>query len=196
MTLPVYTQLDLRRSAYSFRQSVTIGSSTYTFDTEAANEFVTAAAIAGSVTFSLSNLATIPTGAMWRGVVSFAFTSGSVSWSTSAALAASTASSISGTTLTVGGTVTGTFQVGQTISGTGITANTTITALGTGTGGAGTYTVSASQTVSSTAINGNYTFKWDGGSQITLTAGEVETVVIAVANGSPLIEIAALRGRA
>ena len=38
------------------------------------------------------------------------------------------------------------------ISGTGVTAGTTITALGTGSGGVGTYTVSASQTVSSTTI--------------------------------------------
>jgi hypothetical protein len=68
--------------------------------------------------------------------------------------ATSTASSISGTTLTIGGTITGTFAVGQIISGTGVTSGTTITALGTGTGGAGTYTVSVSQTVSSVAING------------------------------------------
>jgi hypothetical protein len=68
--------------------------------------------------------------------------------------ASSTASYISGTTLTVGGTVTGTFAVGMVLSGTGVTAGTTITALGTGTGGAGTYTVSASQTVSSTTITG------------------------------------------
>jgi hypothetical protein len=66
----------------------------------------------------------------------------------------STASSISGTTLTVGGTITGTYAIGHILSGTGVTANTTITALGTGTGGAGTYTVSASQTVGSTTITG------------------------------------------
>lgn len=66
----------------------------------------------------------------------------------------STASSISGTTLTVGGTITGTYAVGHILSGTGVTANTTITALGTGTGGAGTYTVSTSQTVASTTITG------------------------------------------
>jgi hypothetical protein len=71
--------------------------------------------------------------------------------------ATSTASSISTTTLTVGGTVTGTFAVGQTIYGTGVTAGTTITALGTGSGGAGTYTVSTSQTVASTAINSGFT---------------------------------------
>ena len=66
--------------------------------------------------------------------------------------ATSTDSSISGTTLTVAGTIVGTFQVGQYIIGAGVTAGTRITALGTGTGGAGTYTVSASQTVTNKAI--------------------------------------------
>jgi hypothetical protein len=65
--------------------------------------------------------------------------------------------SISGTTLTVTAVSTGTLIVGQTISGTGVTSGTTITALGTGTGGTGTYTVSVSQTVSSTTLtNGAY----------------------------------------
>lgn len=66
----------------------------------------------------------------------------------------STASSIAGTTLTVGGTITGTYAIGQILSGTGVTTDTTITAFLTGTGGAGTYTVSASQTVGSTTITG------------------------------------------
>lgn len=62
--------------------------------------------------------------------------------------------SISGTTMTVTAAPTaGTIAIGQVISGTGVTAGTTITALGTGTGGVGTYTVSASQTVASTAIS-------------------------------------------
>lgn len=61
--------------------------------------------------------------------------------------------SISGTTLTVSAVTGGTIKVGQTISGTGIAAGTYITAKGTGTGGTGTYTVSASQTVSSTTIS-------------------------------------------
>jgi hypothetical protein len=61
-------------------------------------------------------------------------------------------SSISGTTLTVGGTVTGTFNVGDRIFGVGVEPNTFITALGTGTGGAGTYTINNSQTTGSTAI--------------------------------------------
>jgi hypothetical protein len=60
--------------------------------------------------------------------------------------------SIAGTTLTVTSVASGTLSVGQTISGTGITAGTQITALLTGSGAAGTYTVSTTQTVSSTTI--------------------------------------------
>jgi len=62
--------------------------------------------------------------------------------------------SISTTTLTVATVTSGTLYVGQTIQGTGVTALTIITALGTGSGGVGTYTVSASQTVSSTTLYG------------------------------------------
>jgi hypothetical protein len=69
--------------------------------------------------------------------------------------ASGTASSIATTTLTVGGTVTGVFGVGQVLTGTGVTAGTKITAQLTGPpGGAGTYTVDTSQTVSSTTITG------------------------------------------
>jgi hypothetical protein len=65
--------------------------------------------------------------------------------------------SISGTTLTVTQmNAPGAITVGQTISGSGVTAGTTITALISGTGGIGTYVVSASQTVVSTAITGSY----------------------------------------
>ena len=60
--------------------------------------------------------------------------------------------SITGTTMTVSAVTSGTIYVGCLITGTGVTANTTITALGTGTGGVGTYTVSQSQTVVSTTI--------------------------------------------
>ena len=66
-----------------------------------------------------------------------------------------------GGTLTVGGTVTGTFAVGDLIS-TGASAGTYITAALTGTGGAGTYLVNNAQTVSSTtiAVNANTQTKW------------------------------------
>ena len=67
--------------------------------------------------------------------------------------------SIATTTLTVTAVTSGTLFVGATLSGTGVTAGTTITSLGTGTGGVGTYTVSASQTVASTAITANNVLK-------------------------------------
>lgn len=66
--------------------------------------------------------------------------------------ATSFTASISGTTMTVTAVGSGTVSVGQVIKGTGVTALTMVTALGTGTGGNGTYIVSASQTVASTTI--------------------------------------------
>lgn len=72
--------------------------------------------------------------------------------------------------LTVGGTVTGAFAVGQTLSGSSVTANTSITQLGTGTGVAGTYYTNVSQTLSSQAIN---------------ALGNVETKYIARSTGLP-----------
>jgi hypothetical protein len=59
-----------------------------------------------------------------------------------------------GTSLNVTAVASGVLQVGMLITGTGVTAGTTITALGTGTGGTGTYTVSVAQTVASTSITG------------------------------------------
>lgn len=72
----------------------------------------------------------------------------------SAAVGAIVTGSISGTTLTVTAVTSGTLYVGQTIQGTGVTALTIITALGTGSGGTGTYTVSTSQTVVATTLYG------------------------------------------
>ncbi len=60
--------------------------------------------------------------------------------------------SISGTTLTVTAVTSGVIAVGQVLSGSGVTADTVITAYGTGTGGAGTYTVNNSQTLASDAL--------------------------------------------
>ena len=63
--------------------------------------------------------------------------------------------SIATTTLTVTVAPTeGSIYIGMPITGTGVTAGTTITAFGTGGGLTGTYTVSTSQTVSSTTITG------------------------------------------
>ena len=58
--------------------------------------------------------------------------------------------SISGTTLTVSSVTSGIIAIGQTLTGTGVTAGTTITA-----GSGLSWTVSASQTVGPITINGN-----------------------------------------
>ena len=107
--------------------TVTISGGIYTLDITASNEFVTAAAINGATTINLSNLASLPAGYRWRGVFSFSYTSGVISW----------------------------------FSG-----------------------------------NAGYTVKWDGGFAPTPTAGETETVVIAVTGGGTTIEVTALHGRA
>lgn len=61
--------------------------------------------------------------------------------------------SISGTTLTVTAVSQGTIGINQSLFGLGVTNQTVITALGTGTGGVGTYTINQSQTVASTLMN-------------------------------------------
>ena len=71
---------DLPAAQWSLRQTVTAASGTYALDVTAANEFVTAAAIAGTTTINLSNLASIPTNYVWRGVLSFSYTSGTINW--------------------------------------------------------------------------------------------------------------------
>jgi hypothetical protein len=61
--------------------------------------------------------------------------------------------SISGTTLTVSAVASGkAIAVGDHIGGTGVTAETTVSSLGTGTGGVGTYNVNNSQTVGSESM--------------------------------------------
>lgn len=64
--------------------------------------------------------------------------------------------SITGFTFTNTSHTSGAFSIGSVLTGTGVTADTRITAIGTGTGGVGTYTVSISQTVASTTITGTY----------------------------------------
>lgn len=119
---------------------------------------------------------------------------------------ASVTGSIATTTLTVTAVASGTLRIGSVLSGTGVTAGTTITAFGTGTGGTGTYTVSASQTVSSTTITaadsggrnrlyivkngttGAYTLtiRVVGGTGITVTQG---TTAILLYNGTDIAEL-------
>lgn len=67
-------------------------------------------------------------------------------------LISSEALTISYGTLTVTTVASGVLAVGDVLSGAGVTASTTITALGTGTGGNGTYIVNFTQTVASETI--------------------------------------------
>jgi parallel beta-helix repeat protein len=69
-----------------------------------------------------------------------------------ATVASWTAGTVSGNTLTVGGSVTGTIAVPCIVTGTSLTAGTQIIAYGTGTGGAGTYILNHSFTISSEAM--------------------------------------------
>lgn len=86
---------------------------------------------------------------------------------------------ISGTTLTVTAMTTASisFNVGQTITGAGITAGTEITGVGTGSGGLGTYTVNNSQAIGSITMTATAP---------TVTASITGTVmtVTAVTNGT------------
>lgn len=94
---------------------------------------------------------------------------------------------IAGTTMTVSAVVSGTLAVGQVIAGSGVTAATTITALGTGTGGTGTYTVSTTQTVASTSITAT------GPTYAAGTDYEMSTGGLTVADASAVADAADLK---
>ena len=87
--------------------------------------------------------------------------------------------SVSGTTLTVTLMKSGTIAAGQSLFGLGVTPETIITALGTGTGGVGTYTVNLSQTEPSEIFNSSAVAATITGS----ISGNILTVT-AVANGT------------
>jgi hypothetical protein len=74
-------------------------------------------------------------------------------WRISSPSAAVFTGSISGTTLTVTAVTNGIIAINQALFGVGVTQETVITALGTGTGGIGTYTINQSQTVTSSLMN-------------------------------------------
>jgi hypothetical protein len=86
--------------------------------------------------------------------------------------------STSGTTLTVTSMSSGTIAIGQSLYGIGITAETVITALGSGSGGVGTYTINLSQTVSSSVLNSTAV-----GARFTATIAGTTMTVSAVATG-------------
>jgi hypothetical protein len=90
-----------------------------------------------------------PMGTLEYGNIYGRYDAGATTTAAAVLSATSSASYISGTTLTVGGTVTGTFAVGMGVTGLGIPLGTYISALGTGSGGVGTYTISNSVTLGS-----------------------------------------------
>jgi Phage stabilisation protein len=84
---------------------------------------------------------------------------------------------ISGTTLTVTELISGVVNVGYTLSGTGVTAGTKITALVTGIGGLGTYTVDTSQTTASTQITG-VSSGASGALSVSSNAGKIQSITL------------------
>lgn len=87
--------------------------------------------------------------------------------------------SISGTTLTVTSVSSGTITANQALTGVGVTAETVITALGTGSGGTGTYTVNLSQTVAASSLASSAV-----GARFTATIAGTTMTVSAVASGT------------
>lgn len=73
-------------------------------------------------------------------------------------LTASITASIAASTLTVSAVASGTLAVGQTVTGAGVPAGTTIIALGTGSGGTGTYFLSTASTVASESMTATTVF--------------------------------------
>lgn len=100
-------------------------------------------------------------------------------WRISSPSAAVFTGSISGTTLTVTAITNGTIAAGQSLLGVGVTSETVITALGTGTGGIGTYTINLSQSVSSRQMNSTSV-----GARVTGSISGTTLTVTAVTSGT------------
>jgi hypothetical protein len=100
-------------------------------------------------------------------------------WRISVPLSAQFIGSVTGTTLTVTLMKSGTIAAGQQLFGLGVTPETIITGLGTGTGGVGTYTINLSQTEPAEVFNSSATAAKFTGS----ISGNILTVT-AVANGT------------
>lgn len=100
------------------------------------------------------------------------------SWRISNPTSAQFIGSVSGNTLNVTLMKSGTIAAGQQLFGVGVTNQTVITALGSGTGGVGTYTINITQTIPSQIFNSAAT-----AAQITGSISGTVLTVSAVANG-------------
>lgn len=63
---------------YSPRVTATAVGNVYTLDARITNEVVTAAPVAANTTITVGNLASVPIGSVWRGVLTFSYTSGAI----------------------------------------------------------------------------------------------------------------------
>lgn len=106
----------------------------------------------------------------------------------SACVGSSFTGTCSGTTLTASA-VTGDINVGWPLSGTGITAGTFVSALGTGTGGAGTYIVSQTCTSSSNALT---TIGPPNGANMVLLQAETQNIRWRDDGGAPTTAVGSL----
>lgn len=104
-------------------------------------------------------------------------------------------------TFTVSAVASGTLSVGQTLSGSGVTAGTRITQLGTGTGLSGTYFVDKTQTVASESISAAATplaVSYDsvsGGFVVTSgVVGQASTIAFATGTVSDALFLTAATG--
>lgn len=140
-------------------------------------------AISGTLNVTINGV--VKTGSInLSAATSFSLAATSIQTSLAAYDAAGTGS-ITGTLMTIASGVTGTFAVGQVVSGVGVTVGTTITVLGTGTGGTGTYTVTPSQTASSTTISaGPAVVTYDSTSGAFIITGGTPGVTSTIGFGS------------
>ena len=100
-------------------------------------------------------------------------------WRISSPAAAVFTGSITTTTLTVTAMTSGTIAISQSLFGLNVSAETVITALGTGTGGIGTYTINNSQTIASELMNSATV-----GAVVTGSIATTVLTVTAVASGT------------
>ena len=100
-------------------------------------------------------------------------------WRIGSPAAAVFTGSITTTTLTVTAMTSGTIAISQSLFGLNVSAETVITALGTGTGGIGTYTINNSQTIASELMNSATV-----GAVVTGSIATTVLTVTAVASGT------------
>lgn len=74
--------LNLGRGVQQIRRTLTAAGGIITIDVRNGNEFSIGTGITGAVTINLSNLGEIEANYIWRGVLSFQYTSGTISWFT------------------------------------------------------------------------------------------------------------------